>query len=138
MVIRTAILDDLKQILSLTKDFTTSFDVDDQKFQENYPVILQNENSKLLVAELDYKIMGYCLAFDHLALFSSGYITWIEELMVDENHRGKGLGCNLVEAIECHAKSKNSRYVALATRRSKDFYLKIGYEDSATYLRKLL
>jgi hypothetical protein len=36
------------------------------------------------------------------------------------------------------ARSRGSRLVALATRRATDFYLSLGYEESATYVRKLL
>lgn len=41
--------------------------------------------------------------------------------MVDASVRGQGVG---------------RRYVAVATRRAEDFYVSLGYEPSATYLKK--
>ena len=39
--------------------------------------------------------------------------------------------------FERRAAERGSRLVALATRRASAFYLGLGYEESATYFRKL-
>lgn len=138
MIIRDAILRDLEQVLVLTKSFSTSFAINEGEFRKNYPVLLENRNSKLLVAELDKKIVGYCLTFNHLALFSSGYVAWVEELVVDSYHRNKGIGRRLIETVETDAKNKGYKLIALATRRAMGFYLKLNYEESAAYFRKII
>jgi hypothetical protein len=43
-----------------------------------------------------------------------------------------------MEAFESWAKSRGAALVALATRRAAPFYLALGYEESASYFRKLL
>jgi hypothetical protein len=40
-------------------------------------------------------------------------------------------------AAENWSASKGAAYVALATRRASDFYLALGYTESAAYFRKL-
>jgi len=43
-----------------------------------------------------------------------------------------------MSAFEAWAKARGAKMVALATRRASSFYLELGYEESATYFRKLL
>lgn len=43
-----------------------------------------------------------------------------------------------MQDFERGATGRGARLVALATRRAAPFYHALGYEESATYLRKLL
>ena len=54
--------------------------------------------------------------------------------MVEESLRNRGVGKALMGRFE----EWSSRLVALATRRSASFYKGIGYDESATFRRKLL
>ena len=58
--------------------------------------------------------------------------------MVREDRRRKGVGEGLMNQFEQWAKTRGSKLVALATRRAAAFYLALGYEESASYFRKLL
>jgi len=58
--------------------------------------------------------------------------------MVEEVQRRDGVGRALMAAFEAWAKSRGSRLVGLATRRAAPFYKALGYEESATFFRKLL
>lgn len=40
--------------------------------------------------------------------------------------------------IEEKAIERGSKLVALATRRASDFYKAVGYDESATYFKKIL
>ena len=44
----------------------------------------------------------------------------------------------LMAEFERWATERGAALVALATRRAAPFYLALGYEESATYFRKLL
>ena len=79
-----------------------------------------------------------CLGFDHDTFFANGRVAWVEEIMVDEDVRGRGVGKALMQAFEAWARGRDLKLVALATRRAGQFYLALGYEDSATYFRKML
>lgn len=70
--------------------------------------------------------------------FANGNVAWLEEIMVDEKFRRTGIGSELVKAFEQKAIDSDCKLIALATRRAADFYSAIGYEESATYFRKLL
>jgi GNAT superfamily N-acetyltransferase len=52
--------------------------------------------------------------------------------------RGQGTGRALMDAFEEWAAAEGCALVALATRRAAPFYLALGYDESATYFRKVL
>ena len=89
-------------------------------------------------AEKEAQVIGYLLGFDHFTFFANGRVSWVEEIMGAEEMRRQGTGRRLMESFEAWAKERQSKLVALATRRAAPFYRRLGYEDSADYLRKLL
>ncbi len=136
--IREAQSDDRDLLLVLVRKFASSFETRTGSFVKSIEDVLADPNADLLVAERGSSPVGYVLAFHHLTFFANGIVTWIEELFVEDEFRGQGIGRELVVMIEQKAKERDSRLIALATRRAEDFYKAIGYEESATYFRKLL
>jgi GNAT superfamily N-acetyltransferase len=60
---------------------------------------------------------------------------------VRDQERGRGIGRILMSAFEQWAAAQGCALVALvalATRRATPFYRALGYEESATYFRKVL
>jgi hypothetical protein len=70
--------------------------------------------------------------------FANGPVAWIQELMVGESSRHQGVATKLVSAAEEWASTVPAAYIGLASRRAGDFYLRTGYEESATYFRKTI
>ena len=58
--------------------------------------------------------------------------------MVAKENRRSGLGEQLMRSFESWARQQGAVLSALATRRAAEFYTAIGYEESATYFRRLL
>jgi GNAT superfamily N-acetyltransferase len=58
--------------------------------------------------------------------------------MVQETYQMKGVGKKLMHAFENWAKSRDSKLIALATRRASSFYQALHYKESAKYFRKIL
>ncbi len=100
--------------------------------------MLNDENVDLIVAEHESTLIGYILVFHHLTFYANGTVSWVEELFVEEAFRKQGVGKKLMALAEEKATERESKIVALATRRADKFYQSIGYEDSAIYFRKLL
>jgi len=50
----------------------------------------------------------------------------------------EGIGSGLMNAFEAWARLRGSKLIGLATRRAAPFYAALGYEESATFFRKLL
>ncbi len=138
MQIRQAQSGDRDEVFTLARDFATSFEVEREPFNTSFRNILDDPDALLLVAEDHGEVIGYCCGLDHDTLFANGSVAWVEEITVRASRRQSGIGKLLMTAFEDWARSRNSRYVALGTRRAADFYQAIGYEESAVYFRKLL
>lgn len=136
--VRKAVKQDKENILLLVRDFATSFKTNAGDFYKSFDSLLANESSAVFVAEDNNEIMGYCLGFVHDTFYANGKVGWLEEIMVKETQRKNGIGRMLIEAMESFAKENKCKLLALATRRASDFYLAIGYEESAIYFRKEL
>jgi len=135
--IRPARLGDADQIWSLVQQFAFSYRPMRSIFERSFGEFLGRSDTLVLVAEgpID-AIVGYLLASHHGTFFANGPVAWVEELMVSESVRHQGVATRLMGLAETWAKSIPTAYVALASRRAGDFYLKVGYEESATYFRK--
>jgi GNAT superfamily N-acetyltransferase len=137
-MIRRANHADADAVLALTKEFVISFAVDEEAFRASLSAFLADNNAYLAVAEVEAKVVGYILALSHHTLYANGRVAWVEELMVDAEHRRHGIGKSLMETAEQWAALQGCKLIALATRRAAAFYEAIDYEASATYYRKLI
>jgi len=137
-IVRSAVRGDADAIFEMAEKLATSFVVEPDSFRQAYNRVLELPDATLLVAEHEQQVIGYLLAFEHPAFYANGSVAWVEELYVDEDRRGQGIGSQLMRRFEQSATEKGIRLVALATRRADSFYQSIGYEKSATYFKKHL
>lgn len=138
IIYRNATLQDEDAVFTLATSLATSFILNKEGFSRIYFDILNNTNADIIVAESDSGIIGYVLAFHHTTFYANGVISWVEELFVTEKYRRMKIGQKLMDLIERQALERGSKLIALATRRASDFYKFIGYDESATYFKKLL
>ena len=136
--IRKASEDDADVLFALAAGFATSFLVESAAFEKGLADIVYSEGANLTVAEVNGEIVGYCLGFDHYTFYANGRVAWVEEITVEQSMRGQGIGKTLMGNFEDWSRNRGCKLVALATRRAAFFYRSIGYEESATYFRKLL
>ncbi len=113
-----------------------SYEFDPSAFANSWKALHEDPNAKILVAVEEGKVAGYLLGFLHGVFYANGPVGYVEEILVSESFRGKGLGKDLMTAFEELAKSSGCPQVALATRRAGEFYKAIGYTESATYFKK--
>ena len=137
-MIRPAEDRDREAVSGLASRFATSFEVSLSAFDRAWERLLSDEDACLLVAEEDDAVLGYLLGFRHDTFFANGPVGWVEEVMVTESRRGRGLGRDLMLSFEAWSAEAGCALVALATRRADAFYRAIGYEESAIYFRKLI
>jgi GNAT superfamily N-acetyltransferase len=136
--IRQAELRDSDALYSLACAFATSFTVERSAFEASLSRLLESPDAFLAVASEGGQTVGYVLGFDHYTFYANGRVAWVEEIMVSKPFRRRGVGRQLLRSFEDWARSRQSNLIALATRRAAAFYRRLGYEESATYLRKLL
>jgi GNAT superfamily N-acetyltransferase len=137
-VVRKATARDFEPLFGLVQGFATSFVPERETFDRSAARIVADEAAWLGVAERAGQLVGYCVGFDHVALYANGRVSWVEELMVSKDFRRQGVGRALMGAFEDWARARGSALVGLATRRAAPFYASLGYESSATFFRKVL
>lgn len=133
--VRAATPADADALWALVREFATSFVPDRAAFDSTLPVLLARDDVLVLVAE-DDGVVGYLLASEHPTFFANGPIAGVEEVMVAPAHRRSGVGAALMAAAEAWAAERGAGYVSLASRRAGDFYLALGYTDSAVFYKK--
>jgi GNAT superfamily N-acetyltransferase len=136
--IRQAEFGDVDEVARLAAELGMSFEFSPASFRENYPALLAQDGACLLLAVSGHESIGYLLGFRHLTFYANGPVGWVEEVVVRDEDRGQGIGRVLMDAFEQWAAAQGCALVALATRRAAPFYLALGYEESATYFRKVL
>jgi GNAT superfamily N-acetyltransferase len=137
-LIRKATPADREKIFPLVEDFATSFKPEEPAFNHAFEQISRNDCACLLVADLDDRIIGYCLGFDHFAFYANGRVSWVEEMMVHLEFRRENVGRALMNQFEVWSRARNAKLIGLATRRAAFFYEALGYENSAVFFRKCL
>lgn len=138
LLIRLAKDADRDAVFYLARDLATSFEVGRQEFKSVFDRIQREDSIWLGVAESNAEVIGYLLGLDHLTFYANGRVAWIEEVVVRQDWRRRGVGQALTAAFESWTANRGAKLIALATRRAAKFYQSLGYEESATYFRKLV
>ena len=138
VTVRVARPQDSPAIFGLARALAASFVPDQASFAQVFETLLSDPQADLLVAHhAEAAPIGYLLGFTHLTFFANGPVSWIEELTVESSQRHRGIGRMLLSGFEQRAETRGARLIALATRRAGAFYTRFGYQESATYFRKL-
>jgi GNAT superfamily N-acetyltransferase len=125
-------------VAALAAELAQSFPFSPERFRVSYLALLAADGACLLLAVDGDESLGYLLGFRHLTFYANGPVGWVEEIVVRGSRRGEHIGAALMGAFEEWAVARDCALVALATRRAAPFYLALGYEESATYFRKVL
>jgi len=80
-----------------------------------------------LVARIGDVPVGTCLLVRHELEPAHDLTPWLAGLVVDRDHRNKGIGRALVAAIEAHATSIGVERLYLYTWEARDFYARLGW-----------
>lgn len=98
--------------------------------------IVESPDSVLFVARLDGSIVGsLTLAFYRIP---TGLKAWIEDVVVDDAARGRGVGEALNRAAIAEAADRGAKNVSLTSRSSREaanrLYRRLGFEPYETNL----
>lgn len=139
VLVRLAKPTDRETVWPLARDLATSFRLERASFDASFEALVDAEYALVLVAETPpVGVVGYLLAHTHGTFLANGPVTWVEEVMVAPQTRRTGVGRALMTRAERWSRTVGAAYVALASRRAGEFYLALGYEDSAVFFRKML
>jgi ribosomal protein S18 acetylase RimI-like enzyme len=96
--------------------------------------LVENDDTVLFLALVNGQIMGILtLAFYRIP---TGLKAWIEDVVVDDAARGRGLGAALNDAALNEARVRGAKDVSLTSRPAKEaanrLYKRIGFETRET------
>lgn len=136
--VRHAASSDAAAVADLACQLARSFPFSRTRFDASFASLLNAEDACLLLAVDGGTALGYLLGFEHITFYANGPVAVVEEILVRAEFRGLGIGRTLMGAFERWGVRRNCGLVTLATRRAVPFYVALGYEESAAYLRKVL
>lgn len=115
---------------------------DRKALQTVYNNALASENQTFIVALAGTRIAGFCSLTVKNNLWQAGNLGHIDELIVDSNLRGSGIGGRLLKEITQIAKGKGCKRIELDSAfHRKDahrFYESAGYENRAYLFSKVI
>jgi N-acetylglutamate synthase-like GNAT family acetyltransferase len=137
-LIRAATASDAESVFGLLGQLAASYPPNRVAFEAVFPVLVIDPDAIFLVCEVDGVVRGYALAIVSLLLHTNGRSAQLQELVVDENARGTGIGTALVARVEGECRALNVRQLTVASRRAAAFYEARGYGTTADYLKRAL
>jgi GNAT superfamily N-acetyltransferase len=121
----------LAELFTLESDFRPERD----KQRRGLRAILDDPNiGRLFVLRLDGKVAGMANALITVSTAEGGRVLLLEDVIVRSEHRGGGLGRQLIEHVLDWARGQGMTRVTLLADRDNhaalDFYRKLGFENS--------
>lgn len=143
-IIRLAAVADVPSLLPLIAQL--GYPLGQSQLEQRFERFISHKGYGVAVAVSESNLVGW-IAWSKSFLFVSDMVRFhIEGLVVDENHRGKGIGKKLISFVETIAMDHMPAIVDLVSgvRRAKDgthdFYKNLGYQNEGhmakLYLRK--
>lgn len=136
--IRIATNADLDQLIGLLNDLFTQ----DIEFEPNYEVqksglekIINNPAiGEILVLQMDHKVIGMVSLLYSISTALGGKVAILEDMIIDKNYRGKGLGKQLLQEAINFSMKRNCLRITLLTDFNNDiaikFYEGFGFKKS--------
>jgi len=92
----------------------------------------------LVVDDGSPRLGGYALTTIVPLLATNGPSAQLQEIVVDEQARGRDYGTLLVRAVEAACEERGVTQLTVASRRAGGFYDRLGFHESAEYMRRFL
>jgi len=133
---------DFNEIFPLLEQLWPDLELNYSKLNIIYNIAIDSKIQFLIIAQTDNKIIGFCSLSIKNNLWQAGQIGHVDELIVDENYRGLGIGKNLIDEITIIAIKNKCKRIELDSafhrKSAHEFYNKIGYDNRAyLFSRKL-
>lgn len=90
----------------------------------------------LVVDDGSARLGGYALTTVVPLLATNGPSAQLQEIVVDEEARGRSYGTMLVRAVEAECERRGVTQLTVASRRAGGFYDRLGFTDAAEYMRR--
>jgi ribosomal protein S18 acetylase RimI-like enzyme len=107
---------------------------------QNCRVLLKNADSHILVAEADGNVIGVVNLDIRRTILHPGLSGLIDEIVVAEGYRGKGVGKKLIDAAVEKCKLSGCCEIEVSTEltntKARSFYKSCGFEEMGVFLER--
>jgi ribosomal protein S18 acetylase RimI-like enzyme len=133
---------DFNEVVMLLRQLWPDKPLNTQSLQSVYDIALSSENQKYICAVEDSKVVGFGSLTIKNNLWQEGRLGHIDELVVDNDYRGKGIGRQLLAQLIVLAKEQKCKRVELDTafhrKEAHRFYEQQGFENRAYLFSMIL
>jgi glucosamine-phosphate N-acetyltransferase len=140
--IRETELSDFEKIIELLRQLWPDKELNRNALLKVFSNSIRSHDNVHLCAEIDGNVMGFCSLAIRESLRVEGLFAHIDELIIDESLRKRGLGAELLEAASAAAKKRGCKIVeldsALYRKAAHKFYSKEGFAKKAYLFSKEL
>jgi N-acetylglutamate synthase-like GNAT family acetyltransferase len=138
MAVREARAGDEDAIFALVEQLGHAFAPERQAFDATIASYLAGEQPTVLLYVVDDgdAIRGYALTTIVPLLSTNGPSAQLQEIVVAADARGHDYGTQLVQAVEAECRRRGVRQLTVASRRAGGFYDRLGFHESAEYMRR--
>lgn len=135
--IRPARQQDIDEMVLLLKSLfatKTDFQFDPANQVAALELLLTSDNCLILVAERGDQIVGMCCGQTVISTAEGGLALLVEDVVVRQEMRGKGIGHKMMRTLAAWATSRNISRMQLLVDRNNDpaiaFYDKYGWQST--------
>ena len=144
LTVRPARMEDLERLVGLLDLLFTieaDFRPDPARQQQGLALLLDDERARVLVAERADGVVGMCTGQLVVSTAEGGPALLVEDVVVDADHRGRGVGRALLAALADWASSRGVRRLQLLADGTNGpalaFYDRLGWLATALVCRRL-
>ncbi len=138
MTVRAARAGDEDAVFALVQQLGHAFAPERAAFDATFASYLAGEQPSVLlhVADDGEGVRGYALTTIVPLLSTNGPSAQLQEIVVDADARGHDYGTQLVRAVEAECERRGVTQLTVASRRTGGFYDRLGFHESAEYMRR--
>lgn len=138
MSVREARAGDEDAVFALVTQLGHAFAPDREAFDATFASYLAGAQPTVLLLVVDdgSGVRGYALTTIVPLLSTNGPSAQLQEIVVASDARGHDYGTQLVQAVEAACVERGVTQLTVASRRAGGFYDRLGFHESAEYMRR--
>lgn len=131
---QSADIPSLVRLLALLFTLEADFEVDADRQRRGLDMLIAHPFSRIMVAERDGRVVGMCSGQLTISTAEGGYALLLEDFVVDEDSRSRGIGRRLLDAVADWAAGYGAARLQLLADRGNDralaFYHHAGWRGT--------